>query len=280
LTNAPSHSNPFNGPRPTPAEPVHHAFREAPSFLPCELLSLEEWPWPHCLHPGVDSQGCWLLWTLPPSFTVAIAVEQAFVSANSKRSSSYILERGGLPLRLFRLFGCFHTQTHIRRLSSTCKLSFVSPSYRLLSTTFVSPAFASRPFCTLYTHTKHTHSLTFAPIIHDCSLHSFFRVLPDVLRSFLLPFIYLYSLHLVSRPSLKALLRCLLLYRKFVFSNVTSNMADNLCGPSTALKSFSEHVNRDRSVHQDRAAPGRAGPSVSSPAFVVLGFAWRGRKAS
>ncbi|KJR85189.1 uncharacterized protein SPSK_09238 [Sporothrix schenckii 1099-18] len=38
-------------------------------------------------------------------------------------------------------------------------------------------------------------------------------------------------------------------------------MADNLCGPSTALKSFSEHVNRDRSVHQDRAAPGRAGPS-------------------
>ncbi|CAK7211164.1 hypothetical protein SCUCBS95973_001040 [Sporothrix curviconia] len=38
-------------------------------------------------------------------------------------------------------------------------------------------------------------------------------------------------------------------------------MADNMCGPSTALKSFSEHVNRDRSVHQDRAAPGRAGPA-------------------
>ncbi|KAL1889167.1 hypothetical protein Sste5346_009116 [Sporothrix stenoceras] len=38
-------------------------------------------------------------------------------------------------------------------------------------------------------------------------------------------------------------------------------MSDDLCGPSTALKSFSEHVNRDRSVHQDRAAPGRAGPS-------------------
>ncbi|CAK7202696.1 hypothetical protein SEUCBS139899_005423 [Sporothrix eucalyptigena] len=38
-------------------------------------------------------------------------------------------------------------------------------------------------------------------------------------------------------------------------------MADNMCGPSTALKSFSEHVNRDRSVHQDRTAPGRAGPA-------------------
>ncbi|CAK7262593.1 hypothetical protein SEPCBS119000_000038 [Sporothrix epigloea] len=38
-------------------------------------------------------------------------------------------------------------------------------------------------------------------------------------------------------------------------------MADNMCGPSTALKSFSEHVNRDYSLHHERAGPSRAQPA-------------------
>ncbi|CAK7263219.1 hypothetical protein SEPCBS57363_000441 [Sporothrix epigloea] len=38
-------------------------------------------------------------------------------------------------------------------------------------------------------------------------------------------------------------------------------MADSTCGPSTALKSFSEHINRDHSLHHERAGSSRAQPA-------------------
>jgi hypothetical protein len=40
-------------------------------------------------------------------------------------------------------------------------------------------------------------------------------------------------------------------------------MADNLCGPSNAAKNLVNHVNRDRSLQQDRMVSGTHGNNLS-----------------
>lgn len=43
-------------------------------------------------------------------------------------------------------------------------------------------------------------------------------------------------------------------------------MADSLCGPSNGAKNLLSHVDRDRSLQQDRMVGGaNGGPAVSNP---------------